>query len=205
MLLLRENVTYQNANIVLEQKDEAGTKNLYMRGIFIQGNVKNHNQRIYPVNEIRRAVEDIRTQLASDQTIWGEIDHPEELNINLDRVSHMITEMYMEGNNGCGKLKILPTPMGNIARILLENGGKLGVSSRGSGNVENGNVSDFEIVTIDLVARPSAPESFPIPVYESFNGKRGKVIEDLAYVVKEDPKAQKYLKKELLNWFDLLK
>ncbi len=202
MLLLRETMNFDQAKIVLEQTDDGtGKKNLFMSGIFVQGGVKNHNQRIYPVNEIRRAVNDLSTQIAEGNTIWGEGDHPEELNINLERISHKITEMYMNGNNGCGKLQILPTPMGNIVRTLLESGGKLGVSSRGSGNVENGNVSDFEIVTVDIVARPSAPEAYPKPVYEALRGRRARVIEDLAQAVQYDPKAQKYFKTELLNWF----
>jgi hypothetical protein len=206
MLLLRENLSYDKARITLEhQEGENGTKNLFMKGIFIQGGVKNHNQRIYPVNEIQRAVNELSQQLIENNTIFGECDHPPELNINLERVSHMITEMYMDGNNGVGKLKILPTPMGNIVRTLLESGGKLGVSSRGSGNVDNGNVSDFEIVTVDIVARPSAPQAYPVPVYETRNGKRGKIVEDLAESVRHDPKAQKHLKKELLSWFDNLR
>jgi hypothetical protein len=206
MLLLRENLSYDTARITLEhQEDGSGAKNLYMKGIFIQGGVKNHNQRIYPVYEIQRAVRSISEQIARGETLWGEADHPEELNINLDRISHVITEMYMDGENGCGKLKILGTPMGNIVRTLLESGGKLGVSSRGSGNVDNGSVSDFEIVTVDIVARPSAPQAYPVPVYEARSGKRGKVIEDLAESVRHDPKAQKHLRKELLSWFDNLR
>ena len=206
MLLLRENMSFDSARMVLEhQTDEGGQKNLFMKGIFIQGGVKNHNQRIYPVHEIRRAVQEVSQQLLENNTLFGECDHPEELNINLERVSHMITEMHMEGNDGIGKLRILPTPMGNIVRTLLESGGKLGVSSRGSGNVENGNVSDFEIVTVDIVARPSAPQAYPTPVYETRNGRRGAIIQDLAESVRYDPKAQKHLKKELLSWLDNLR
>src|SRR5690606_33608661 len=112
-------------------------------------------------------------------TILGELDHPPELTINLDRVSHKITEMWLQGNNGYGKLKIIDkVPMGQIARGLLESGVKLGVSSRGSGNVSNsGIVSDFEIVTVDIVAQPSAPDAYPTSIYESlFNMKGGSVI-----------------------------
>jgi hypothetical protein len=102
--------------------------------------------------------------------------------------------MWMDGNSGCGKLKILPTPHGQIIRTFVENGVKLGVSSRGSGNVDDrGNVSDFEIVTVDIVARPSAQNAYPKPVYEALNGKRGAIVEDLARAVINDPKAQKFL------------
>ena len=141
---LREHLTFDQAQIVLENANEG--KDLYMKGICIQGDVRNANQRVYPVNEIGRAVKTLNDQCSNGFSVLGEVDHPEGLNINLDRVSHMITEMWMDGPNGYGKLKILPTPMGQLVRTMLENGVKLGVSSRGSGNVsEDGNnvVSDF--------------------------------------------------------------
>jgi hypothetical protein len=209
-LILTEKFSFDQAQILVEGggTNEAGKpKDLYMRGIFIQGGTKNHNQRVYPVNEIRSAVDQLNECLRRGESILGEADHPEELNINLDRVSHMITEMYMDGPNGIGKLKVLPTPMGNIVRTLLESQVKLGVSSRGSGNVtNNGEVSDFEIVTVDVVARPSAPEAYPRAVYEAFNRhRRGPVVEDLAEAVRHDPKAQKHLQTELLDWINNLK
>jgi hypothetical protein len=207
MLLLRENMTFDTAKMLVEAEDAgAAGKNLYMRGIFVQGGVKNHNQRIYPINEIKKAVEDVNQQIKEGNTIWGEGDHPSELNINIDRISHMITEMYMDGPNGCGRLKIVPTPMGNIVKTLLESGGKLGVSSRGSGNVnESGDVSDFEMVTVDIVCRPSAPQAYPVPVYEAYNHRRGVIIKDLAESMQNDKKAQEYLKKELIGFINSLK
>ena len=209
-LVLTERMNFDEAKCLVEGggvNENGKLKDLFMRGIFVQGGVKNHNQRVYPVNEIRVAVDSVNDILRRGESVLGEADHPEELNINLDRVSHMITEMYMDGPNGMGKLKILPTPMGNIVRTLLENGVKLGVSSRGSGNVnDRGEVSDFEIVTVDIVARPSAPEAYPKAVYEALNmRRRGPVIEDLAAAVKQDPKAQKFLAEELLNWINNLK
>lgn len=209
-LILTERMNFDEAKCVVEAGEQGldgKSKDLFMRGIFVQGGVKNHNQRVYPVNEIRMAVDSINETLRRGESVLGEADHPEELNINIDRVSHMITEMYMDGPNGMGKLKILPTPMGNIVRTLLENQVKLGVSSRGSGNVnERGEVSDFEIVTVDIVARPSAPEAYPRAVYEALNmRRRGAVIEDLAHAVKHDPKAQGHLATELLNWINNLK
>ena len=190
----------------LEEADENDGKKFYMKGIFIQGGIRNLNERVYPVREITKAVNLVNSQIQEGYSVCGECDHPEELTINLDRVSHMITSMWMEDSAGMGKLQILPTPMGNIVRTLLESGVKLGVSSRGSGNVDdNGNVSDFEIVTVDIVARPSAPNAYPKPVYESRNGRRGTVIEDLARAVSHDPKAQKHLHKELIEWIDKLK
>lgn len=206
---LSESMTFDQAQVLLEGgglNDQGKPKDLYMRGIFVQGGVKNHNQRVYPVNEIRRAVDSLNETLRRGESILGEADHPEELNINLDRVSHMITEMYMDGPNGIGKLKVLPTPMGNIVRTLLEAGVKLGVSSRGSGNVtETGDVSDFEIVTVDVVARPSAPAAYPKAVYEAFNMRRGAITQDLAEAMTHDARAQKFLQEELVNFINSLK
>jgi len=172
-------------------------KDLYMKGIFIQGDVRNYNQRIYPASEIRRAVDSLTSILESKGTIFGEADHPQGLNINLDRVSHVITSMWMEGANGCGKLKIIPTPMGNIVKTILESGCKLGVSSRGSGNVNEstGYVSDFEIVTVDAVCAPSAPNAYPTPMYEGLmNMQHGYKGLDMARDANTDPRTQKYLK-----------
>lgn len=175
--------------------ESADGRDLCMAGLFIQGDIKNQNGRVYPSTEIRRAVENIRSKLDEEQTILGELDHPEELQINLDRVSHMITDMYLEGANGYGKLKILNTPMGNIARALLTGGAKLGVSSRGSGNVDNsGNVSEFDIVTVDIVAQPSAWDAYPKVIYESlFNMRGGAILYDTATAMTHDRSAEKHL------------
>ena len=145
MNVLRENLTFDQARCVIESQGENG-KDLYMKGICIQGGIKNANQRVYPVDEIERAVKTLNDQISGGYSVLGEVDHPDDLKINLDRVSHMITEMWMDGPNGYGKFKILPTPMGNLVRTMLESGVKLGVSSRGSGNVSGngtGKVSDF--------------------------------------------------------------
>src|SRR5210317_1395217 len=158
---LREHLTFDQAKLVVESANEG--KDLYMKGIMIQGGVRNANQRVYPVNEIGRAVKTLNDQITGGYSVLGEVDHPEGLNINLDRVSHMITEMWMDGPNGYGKMKILPTPMGQLVKTMLESGVKLGVSSRGSGNVSEGDgkVSDFEIITVDIVSQPSAPNAYP--------------------------------------------
>jgi hypothetical protein len=174
----------------------------------IQGGVRNANQRVYPVNEIGRAVKTLNDQITNGFSVLGEVDHPEGLNINIDRVSHMITECWMDGDNGYGKLKILPTPMGNLVKTMLEAGVKLGVSSRGSGNVaEDGSntVSDFEIITVDVVAQPSAPGAYPTPIYEHFmNARGGMKAYELAQATKHDDKAQKYLKESLINMISKL-
>ena len=201
MLYLREHLSFDQAGVVLESDDKDG-KNLYLKGIAIQGGIRNANQRIYPVDEIERAVKTLNDQLKEGYSVLGEVDHPDDLKVNLDRVSHMITQMWMEGPNGYGKMKILPTPMGNLIRTMLESGVKLGVSSRGSGNVDDmsGKVSDFEIITVDVVAQPSAPGAYPTPVYEHLMNSRGGYRSlQVAKEVKEDPKAQKYLQESLLQ------
>ena len=198
---LRENLTFDQAKIVLEAAEDG--KNLYMKGICIQGGVRNANQRVYPVNEIGRAVKTLNDQISGGYSVLGEVDHPEGLNINLDRVSHLMTEMWMDGPNGYGKLKILPTPMGNLVKTMLESGVKLGVSSRGSGNVKedgSGEVSDFEIITVDIVAQPSAPGAYPTPIYEHImNTRGGYKAYQIAEATKHDTKAQKYLKESLVS------
>jgi hypothetical protein len=198
---LREHLSFDQSGIVLESDDKDG-KNLHLKGIAIQGGIRNANQRVYPVDEIERAVKTLNDQIQNGYSVLGEVDHPDDLKVNLDRVSHMITNMWMEGPNGYGKFKILPTPMGNLIRTMLEAGVKLGVSSRGSGNVDDmsGKVSDFEIITVDIVAQPSAPGAYPTPVYEHLmNARGGYRALQVAKEVKEDPKAQKYLQESLLQ------
>ena len=204
MFNLTETLTFDQAGMVVETtENKNGGKDLYLKGICIQGGVKNANQRVYPVTEIGRAVKTLNDQITGGYSVLGEVDHPEGLNINLDRVSHMITDMWMDGPNGYGKLKVLPTPMGQLVQTMLESGVKLGVSSRGSGNVSEdgaGEVSDYEIITVDVVAQPSAPGAYPTPIYEHLINARGgyKALE-LAREVQGDEKAQKYLKESLVN------
>ena len=205
---LREHLSFDQANLVIESKESAsGGKDLYMKGIFIQGGKENHNGRTYGVNEISRAVESIKSRLEQGYSVLGEADHPDDLQVNIDRVSHMITEMWMEGENGYGKLKLIPTPMGNIIKTLLESGVKLGVSSRGSGNVtESGAVSDFEIVTVDVVAQPSAPDAYPTAIYERVMGSRRRAaLMDVAFAATYDRSAQKHLESEMRRFIQNLK
>lgn len=200
---LREIINPSNANLITEAIDDGkGGKNWYMEGIFIQGDKRNQNQRTYPVNEINMAVKTLKERITNGYSVLGEADHPEDLNINLDRVSHIIVDMNMHGNDGIGKLKMLPTPMGNVCKTLLESGVKLGVSSRGSGDVDaNGQVSNFEIITVDIVANPSAPEAYPAPIYEQLmNHRRGNVMWDVATAVKHDSRAQRYLQDEVVKF-----
>ena len=197
-LYLRENLTFETAKIQLVEGKDG--KELYMEGICIQGGVKNANERVYPVSEITNAVKTLNEQIKEGNSVLGEVDHPDDLKINLDRVCHMITNMWMDGPNGYGKLKILPTPMGELVKTMLQSGVRLGVSSRGSGNVDphNGHVSDFEIVTVDVVAQPSAPNAYPKAIYEGLmNMKYGHQILEMARESGKDDKIQKYLKDEV--------
>ena len=162
---LKEHLSYDQAQIVTESSQDG--KNLFMQGIFVQGDKRNQNQRVYPVSEISKAVKVIQEKIESAYSVLGEADHPDDLQVNLDRVSHMIEKLWMDGQDGYGRLKLLPTPMGNICKTLLENGVKLGVSSRGVGSLSKTNEGysvvgeDFTLATAaDIVADPSAPDAF---------------------------------------------
>lgn len=205
---LYEYISFDRAHAqVLEETNMTGGKDLCMKGIFIQGDVRNHNQRVYPSREIAKAVNQISQKLANGDSIFGELDHPQELTINLDRVSHLITEMWVDGNNGFGKLKIVSTPMGNIVKSLLTSGAKLGVSSRGSGNVnESGEVSEFEIVTVDIVAQPSAPNAYPRAIYESlFNMRGGANLFETARTAHIEKSAERELVKQATRFIKELR
>lgn len=200
MQVLSEHLTFDQAQVIVESGNEG--KDLYMKGICIQGNVKNANQRVYPTFEISKAVQKVSDQVAGGSSVLGEVDHPEDLKINLDRVSHMITSMWMDGHNGYGKLKILPTPMGKLVETMLQSGVKLGVSSRGSGNVDeaSGNVSEFDIITVDVVAQPSAPNAYPTPIYEGLlNMRHGHKLLGIAKAAREDSRVQKHLKEGVIS------
>lgn len=163
MKLITETLDSQLEYLV--EKDEKGNKNLYLEGIFMQAEQQNRNNRIYPKSVLEAATNKyIKEQVATGRAV-GELNHPEGPAINLDKVSHRITELSWNGNNVVGKALILNTPMGNIVKGLMEGGCKLGVSSRGMGTVENKNNKtfvreDFMLSTVDIVQDPSAPEAF---------------------------------------------
>ena len=199
MKYLQEHLNFNQAKIrvLVEDGPDGAGKTLYMEGICIEGGVKNANERVYPVNEIGRAVHSINEQLREGYSVLGEVDHPEDLKINLDRVSHCIEKMWMDGPAGYGKLKILPTPMGQLVKTMLDSGVKLGVSSRGSGNVNegNGHVSDFEIVTVD-----------PRAIYEGLrNMKYGHKVLEIAKDAGQNSKVQRYLREEVKRLIQDLK
>ena len=202
--LLIETLQPNEGNIITEAvKDSNGNKRFYLKGIYMQADIKNRNGRVYPLSEISKAVQLAASAIQTHGGIFGELDHPQTLTINMDRVSHVIKELHMDGNNAVGKAELLDTPMGQIAKTLAESGARYGVSSRGTGDVgTDGMVNGFNFVTCDLVITPSAPGAMPDPLYESLQqDAKGRQIMTLAEAVKNDPKAQEFLKKEILRKF----
>jgi hypothetical protein len=151
---------------LITEESEGGKKNYFIEGIFLQGNITNRNGRNYPVNILEREVAKYNESFITAGRALGELGHPDGPTINLDRVSHKIVSLQKEGNNFIGKAKLLETPMGKIAKSLLDDGVKLGVSSRGLGSiVEKDGINfvgeDFMLATAaDIVADPSAPDAF---------------------------------------------
>lgn len=200
MQLLTEYLAPSVANLT-EMKRQGG--DMYLSGIMMQAALKNGNGRVYPVNEIAKAVEESQAKIRAGMFIMGELNHPDTLSINLANVSHAITEIRMDGQNAVGKMKLLNTPVGNIAKAIIEGGVRLGVSSRGTGNVnEGGDVSDFSFVTMDIVSTPSAPGAYPNVVSEALGSKK---VLTLAEAVVHDPRAQVYFKKEIQMLLDAIR
>ena len=164
MKLIREEI--EEVNFITEAK-ESGEKQYFIEGIFLQANKKNRNGRIYPLDIMEREVDRYMTDVVKNNRGYGELGHPQGPQINLDRVSHLITSLKRDGDNFIGKAKLTETPMGNIARGLLASGANLGVSSRGMGSLTPGKDGvmmvgpDFHLATAaDIVADPSAPDAF---------------------------------------------
>lgn len=198
-ILLVEELQPSEARVINESSTDG--KSMWLNGICMQSSIKNRNGRNYPLNEITIAVESANQRIKECNGIFGELDHPQTLNINSDRISHVITEMWMHGNDAYGKAKLLNTPIGMIAQELLKSGVKIGVSSRGAGNVnESGDVNGFQFITYDIVVTPSAPNAYPGMIYEQLDTKVGKKIMTLAEQVRQDPAAQKYFSREILSW-----
>ena len=163
MKLITEEIS--QVEIITEEKN--GKKNLYIEGVFLQGELKNRNGRMYPIQTLAREVGRYNENFVRKGRALGELGHPDGPTVNLDRVSHKITSLVQEGNNFRGKAQILSTPMGKIASSLLDEGVKLGVSSRGVGSLQTTSEGckivgeDFQLATAaDIVADPSAPDAF---------------------------------------------
>lgn len=190
--MLTEYLSPNEANLIESvQQDQS----YYMAGIMMQTQVKNGNGRIYDLNEMTNVVSESMKKIQEGHLIMGELSHPNHLTIDLDRVSHAITEMRMDGSNVVGKMKLLNTPSGQIARGIMEGGVRLGVSSRGSGSVgTDGRVKGFSFLTVDVVSTPSASQAYPDLVREAQENTK---IVTLAEAMVNDPKAQKYLRAEI--------
>jgi len=163
MKLIREEI--ETCKVLVEEKE--GKKSMFIEGTFLQGNLKNRNGRFYPTEVLQKEVDRYNEEFISKGRALGELGHPEGPTVNLDRVSHKITDLHKEGNNFIGKAKLLDTPMGIIAKNLLDEGVQLGVSSRGMGSLRDTNEGykvvgeDFMLATAaDIVADPSAPDAF---------------------------------------------
>ena len=163
MKLIREEI--ENVEVIVEER--GGKKSLYIEGVFLQGDIKNRNGRMYPAQTLAKEVARYNEAFVGKGRALGELGHPDGPTVNLDRVSHKIMSLRQEGSNFVGRAKILGTPMGNIAKNLLDEGVKLGVSSRGVGSVNMNNEGvnvvgeDFMLATAaDIVADPSAPDAF---------------------------------------------
>ena len=156
--------TIENVEVITEGKGD--DKKLYIEGVFLQSEIKNRNGRMYPFSVLEKEVERYNEEYVKTSRALGELGHPDGPTVNLDRVSHRITSLRAEGNNFIGKAQILSTPNGNIAKALLEEGVKLGVSSRGMGSIDKREdcgvvMDDFMLATAaDIVADPSAPDAF---------------------------------------------
>ena len=200
MNILIEGMSASDGNIVTQAPKDS--KDVFLSGVFMQAEVKNRNGRIYSLQEMTNAISNMNESIKAYGGVFGELDHPQSLTINMDRISHVITELRMHGNNVIGKAKLLDTPMGLIAKELSRSGVRYGVSSRGIGNVnESGLVSGFVLHTIDLVATPSAQGAYPDVMAESViqNYKEGALI-TLAESMKQDKNAQKYFKSAVMDY-----
>lgn len=198
--VLIETLTPGQSQMITESATDG--KNLWLSGVFMQADIRNRNNRVYPVTEISRAVTEAQRGISESNGIFGELDHPTTLSINLDRISHVITDLRMEGTNAVGRMKILSTPMGSIAKTLIESGVRIGVSSRGAGAVnDEGIVEGFNFITVDIVATPSAQGAVPNSIYESLDmSTSGRKVLTLAEQMQQDPSAQKFFKDEILKF-----
>ena len=169
MKLIKEHI--EEVKLIVEAKDGKG-KDYYIEGVYLQSNLKNRNGRMYPKDIMEKEVKRYTNEYINKNRAYGELGHPDSPTINLDRVSHMIKSLKMEGNNWVGKAKILDTPYGKIVKALIDEGAQLGVSSRGLGSlVQKDGVNlvqdDFMLATAaDIVADPSAPDAFVEGVME---------------------------------------
>jgi len=167
-------ITEQVENVEYICEDVNGKKNYKIRGVFLQSEIKNRNGRVYPKETLAKEVSRYNREFVNQKRAFGELGHPDGPTVNLERVSHMITDIHEDGNNFIGEAKIMDTPYGKIVKNLIDEGAKLGVSSRGMGSLERGRGGqsvvgkDFYLATAaDIVADPSAPDAFVEGIMEN--------------------------------------
>lgn len=181
----------QDISYITEEVEGSGKKNYVIEGIFAQAESKNRNGRIYPREILESAVHKFATEQVATKRAVGELNHPEGPTVNLDKVSHRITELKWDGNNVMGKALILDTPMGNIVKGLLDGGVQLGVSTRGMGSLENRNGTmyvkeDFHLATVDIVQDPSAPQAFVNGIMEGVEWVWNNGVIQPKHLIEED-------------------
>lgn len=175
----------QDVEYIVEGKN----KQQYIKGIFMQSDIQNQNGRVYPFSVLQNEVKNYNNKYVKESRALGELGHPSGPTINLDRVSHIITELYEDGKNFIGKAKIMDTPNGKIVKNLIESGVRLGVSSRGLGSVKtnksgvNEVQKDFVLSTVDIVSDPSAPDAFVNGIME---GREFSVTGELEYDIRNE-------------------
>jgi hypothetical protein len=209
---------YENDIQCIVEKKEDGEKKYTIEGVFAQAESKNRNGRVYPKAIMEKAVNKYVTEQVSKRRAVGELNHPEGPTVNLDKVSHLITDLKFEGNDVIGKAQILDTPMGKIVKGLLEGGVQLGVSTRGMGSLENRNgvayvKDDFMLATVDIVQDPSAPDAFVNGIMEGVdwiwnNGVlESRIIETMETEIKKAPKSLRpeVQIREFKNFLSLIK
>jgi len=205
MILIEENFNVQTLN---EEMSDSGEKKLYLAGTFMTWGAKNRNGRIYEESDLKLAVDTINEAAQSNRHILSELDHPSSLEIKLENVAMRIMEARMDGKNVYCKAEILPTPKGKILSSLVESGVRVGVSSRGSGSVNEstGKVSNYRFITVDAVATPSAHDAYPETLKEQLEmSNQGKIVTDLSEAVVNDAMAQKYFEIEMRKFIESLK
>ena len=201
----------EDIQLLAEVNEETGEKDYYIEGIFMQSEQKNRNGRVYPESVLMNEVKRYNKEYVRKNRAMGELNHPQGPTVNLDRVSHIIKELKQDGTDVYGKAKIMDTPMGKIAKNLIDEGAKLGVSSRGMGSLKekdgvNEVQNDFMLAAVDIVADPSAPNAFVNGIMEGAewiweNGVlRQQTIEEYKNEISRTPSAN--LEEKALNLFD---
>ena len=202
-------ITEQNNDIEVLTEEKDGKKSTYIKGVFLQTEITNRNGRMYKFDTMNREVTKYNEEFVNRGRALGELGHPEGPTLNLDRVSHKIVELYPEGTNFIGKAKLMETPMGKIAKSLLDDGVQLGVSSRGLGSIKKeGSCSvvadDFILSTAaDIVADPSAPDAFVEGIYEgrewvTVDGKvKERTIEEIKAAIDNAPSPQELQERKI--------